>query len=115
MENFHVVIQKLKNKRIMTKKFWNDWQKRVGETDNIWLFSLYNGFKRNNWSIPLFSILNEFRNGDKLVKAEFHNDAVDLVIERHTTAWKNGQIHQVVQNEYMTLHREEISRITFKK
>jgi len=26
----------------MTKKFWADWQKRIGETKNIWLFSKYN-------------------------------------------------------------------------
>ena len=22
----------------MTKKFWKDWQNRIGETKNIWLF-----------------------------------------------------------------------------
>ena len=99
----------------MTKKFWNDWQKRANKTDNIWMFSLYKGFKRNTWSTPIFSVLDELRNGDKIVKIHFHGDAVDLVIERHTSAWQNGNLHQVVQNEYMTLHREEISRITFKK
>lgn len=99
----------------MTKKFWNDWQKRADETDNIWLFSLYNGVKRNTWSIPIFSVLSEFRNGDKIVNIHFHGDAVDLIIERHEDVYKNGNMHQVVYNEYKTLHREEISKIEFKK
>lgn len=94
----------------MTKKFWNDWQKRVYETENIYLFLVYNETVRTTSNCALLSKSL----GDKIVKAEFHNDAVDLVIERHTSAWKNGQIHQVIQNEYKTLHREEIAKIKFR-
>lgn len=95
----------------MTKKFWADWQKRVYETKQIYLF-WFNKDKTWKISSPCSYLRDDL--GDKIVKAEFHNDAVDLVIERHTSAWKNGQIHQVVQNEYKTLHREEIAKIKFR-
>ena len=50
--------------------------------------------------------------GDKVSKAYFHGDAVDLVIEKwHHTFSKS--IH--VYNEYITLHREEIASIEFKE
>ena len=31
----------------MTKKFWADWQKRVGETENIYLYDFCEGRKTN--------------------------------------------------------------------
>jgi hypothetical protein len=43
------------------------------------------------------------------LKASFHGDAVDLIIERH--GWANG--HHIVENEYLTLHRTEIKNIEF--
>ena len=95
----------------MTKKFWNDWQKRVYETEDIYLFLVYyDGMVRTTSNC---AFLSKYL-GDRIIKADFHNDAVDLIIERHTNVWKNGDIHQVVQNEYKTLHREEIAKIKFR-
>ena len=96
----------------MTKKFWNDWQKRVGETKNIYLFLIYpDGYRHMRYS----GILNEC-NGDVLLKANFHGDAVDLTIERHTEVvdWALLRRHKHIENQYITLHREEIANIEFK-
>ena len=54
---------------------------------------------------------------DRLIKATFHGDTVDLVIERYTTVF-NKQARNFcghVENEYTTLHRTEIASIEFIK
>jgi hypothetical protein len=97
----------------MTKKFWNDWKGRIGETKNIYLFLIYpDGYRHMRYS----GILNEC-NGDVLLKANFHGDAVDLVIERKTEVinWALRRRQQHIENEYITLHREEIASIEFNK
>ena len=87
----------------MTKKFWNDWQKRVGETKNIYLFWFHpDGYRRKLYGGVLCELI-----GDVLLKADFHGDAVDLTIERRR--------HKHIENEYITLHREEIASIEFNK
>ena len=99
----------------MTKKFWADWRRRIGETKNIYLFGkIYNGdgsfaYYVGKWPSP---VLNE---NDRLIKVTFHNDAVDLVIERHNRVidWNTCSIKQHVENEYKTLHRNEIASIKF--
>lgn len=91
----------------MTKKYWLDWQKRIGETKNIELFS---AFSHDEYKIKLGKVLNESAK-EKLIKATFHKNTVDLIIERHKP--KLNGIH--VENEYKTLHREDIANIIFKK
>lgn len=88
----------------MTKKFWKDWQNRIGETKNIKLRIAV--FNPNNGASYCHSVLGK---EDKILKASFHGDAVDLTIERRWT--KNG--HYVVENEYLTIHRQEIKTIEF--
>ena len=92
----------------MTKKFWADWQKRIGETKDIKLSICV--FNKNNGRCYYHSVLSQIYN-DKILKASFHGDAGDLVIERHS--WGNG--HNVIENEYLTLHRNEIASIEFIK
>ena len=97
----------------MTKKYWNDWQKRIGETKNIYKFWFYNGGgKRKSFN----GELNEL-DGDILLKATFHGDAVDLVIERHRIVfdYRTRSLRHNVENEYLTLHREDIASIEFKE
>ena len=91
----------------MTKKYWLDWQKRIGETKNIELFSV---FSHDEYKMKLGKVLNELAE-EKLIKAKFHKNTVDLIIERHRP--KLNGIH--VENEYKTLHREDIANIIFKK
>ena len=90
----------------MTKKFWKDWQNRIGETENISLNVCV--FNKNNGRCYHHSVLS-FIFEDKILKASFHGDAVDLIIERH--GWGNG--HYTVENEYLTLHRTEIKTVKF--
>lgn len=94
----------------MTKKFWKDWQNRIGETENISLNVCI--FNKNNGRYYYHSVLSHaFGYDDKILKASFNGDAVDLVIERH--GWAN--CHHIVENEYLTLHRTEIDSIKFIK
>ena len=96
----------------MTKKFWADWQRRIGETSNVYVYGGYhNKYAKHlldNWS---------YMDGpkEKIIKANFHNDAVDLVIERHHPVLSNGREHFTTENEYVTLHRNEIKTIEFIK
>lgn len=94
----------------MTKKYWADWQKRIGETTQV---RVYTGYSWVGYA-QAHPLLNEF---DKIIKASFHNDAVDLVIERHTEVinWSLRKRQQHVENEYTTLHRNEIKTIEFIK
>ena len=93
----------------MTKKYWADWQKRIGETKNIWLFSKYYGTARYGSYV--------LDTHDRLIKATFHEDTVDLIIERHTEIidWNTRSLKQHIENEYLTLHRNEIASIEFIK
>lgn len=96
----------------MTKKFWSDWQNRIGETSNVYVYRGYHNKYAsrllNNW---------EYMDGpkDKIIKAEFHNDTVDLVIERHHSVWTNGRNQFTSENEYVTIHRIDIKYIEFIK
>ena len=93
----------------MTKKYWADWQKRIGETKNIWLFSKYHG--------NAFYGSYVLNTDDRLIKVSFQGDTVDLIIERHTRVidWHTRSLKQHVENEYLTLHRNEIASIEFIK
>lgn len=92
----------------MTKKFWNSWQNRIGETKNIYLSNcIYNQINARWYYCNVLSTLDE----DKILKASFHEDTVDLIIERHM--FINGHYH--VENEYLTLHRQDIRTIKFWK
>ena len=98
----------------MTKKFWADWQRRIGETKNIQKFYK---FEYSNGTIHISKSYGKILNDkDKLIKATFHGDAVDLIIERHNWVISYiGADHWHIENEYLTLHREEIANIEFIK
>lgn len=96
----------------MTKKFWKDFQKRIAEIKNIYLFGkIYNvdgSFSHyiGKWPSPL---LNE---NDRLIKVTFDNNNVLLVIERHTIVFNLHSIEHI-EYERKTLLREEIATIKF--
>jgi hypothetical protein len=95
----------------MTKKFWNDWKKRVNETYRIDLFESVeiNGEFYNRWNLINHSFVD-----DKIIKANFNNDSVDLVIERH--GWvSSSPSHLHKENLYVTLKRANIKTIEFIK
>lgn len=96
----------------MTKKFWEDWQNRIGETDNIIILHpfILNGvyFRRR---------LIDTASGSKLIKATFNGDTVDLVIELHTSVFNKDLwvFNERIENVYLTLRRKDIKTIYFKK
>ena len=95
----------------MTRKFWKDWQKRVEETYRIDLFESVNvnGEFYNRWNL----IGHAFAD-DKIIKAKFNGDNVDLVIEQHR--WVIGSpSHLHAENLYVTLERANIKTIEFNK
>ena len=89
----------------MTKKFWADWQKRVGETIQV---RIYSGYSWSGYALA-HSLLNT---SDRIIKASFHGDAVDLIIETHNLTLK-GTTH--IENKYVTVHRNEIKNVEFIK
>ena len=99
----------------MTKKFWADWQKRIGETKEIygWIkHTRYDGVetKRSGGSLVGY---NPF----KILSAKFNGDTVDLKLEVIETVFNRSTwgIHNHVENKYITLHRTDISDIKFTK
>lgn len=99
----------------MTKKFWNDWQKRVGETKAIYgwcKWTRHDGveMKREGGSLIGYSPF-------KILSAKFNGDTVDLKLEvvdrtfnRSTWSFNNH-----VENKYYVLHRNDISTVKFIK
>ncbi len=92
----------------MTKKFWKDWQNRIEETKNIYLRICV--FNKNNGRCYYHNVLSTLYE-DKILKASFHGNAVDLKIERNW--YVDGHWH--TEDEYLTLHRTEINTIEFIK
>lgn len=83
----------------MTKKFWKNWQNRVGETELIVIKTEY-CLKR------IFSK----KERDTLKDISFNEDSVTLVIERHRIL----MTHHHKENETLTLQRTEIHSVKFK-
>lgn len=87
----------------MTKTFWAYWQKRIGETENIYLFTDSKSCHR----CVLYP-------NDELIKVTFKKDTVDLIIGRKKMVIKNGNVHWHVENEYITYNRKDIASIKFR-
>ena len=89
----------------MTKKFWNDWQKRVGETKAI--YGWYENSKGKCIGGSLVGYL-PFR----IISAKFNKNIVELVLEETSLNVITNRHH--VENRYLTLNRKEIATIYFK-
>ena len=94
----------------MTKKYWNDWKRRIGETTNIYLF----------WNRIDGTIIRKANCGlldpeDSIVKATFHEKTVDLTIERRNYVFSINGSRYHSKNDYITLEREKIACIVYGK
>jgi hypothetical protein len=95
----------------MTKKFWADWRNRIGETKNIYgwcSYETHDGKVKKYVGGTLVSYLPF-----KILSAKFNGNTVDLKIEVTSEVAFSNRHH--VENKYITLHRNEISRIIFNK
>lgn len=93
----------------MTKKYWNDWKRRIGETINIHL--LRSRTDGTVWKSSCGLLDPE----DEITKAIFHEKTVDLIIKRRIYVFNFRSPHYHSENEYITLEREKIACIIFKK
>jgi len=102
----------------MTKKFWNDWRKRVGETKQIYLVYEFFGQKINNlWCARgLLGYCLDDDGHDKIISVKFNGDTVDMVIERKryvTDLSSRRGYHYHTENEYVTFNRKDVITVEF--
>ena len=91
----------------MTKKFWLDWQKRIGETKQI--YGWYENSKGKCVGGSLIGYLPF-----KIILAKFNGNTVELVLETKSEVFGKNGYHIHVENKYFTLNRKDISTIEFK-
>ena len=85
----------------MTKKFWQEWQKRANATDAIVLFEYYNGTIHNGWGHPIEGVIQS---------VEFDGNYVKI----HHQVWWTGLHGRHYENRTTTVHRKNIRTIKFK-
>ena len=97
----------------MTKKFWNDWKGRIGETEQVYLCWKFNNDNRLRYSSDLLDL----DVGDRILSTEFNKDTVKMKIERknYVADYSTKGYHYNVQNEYVTIDRKDIVSVEFKK
>ena len=90
----------------MTKKFWNEWQTRLGETKTIVLIHAYDKIRFGK---------EEYKY--TLVSAKFIEDMVELVLNTNFITSKsindNAQHQQNNEQKTITLNRKEIKTVEF--
>ena len=100
----------------MTKKFWNNWKNRLGDTKQIYLCrqkTKWSDYENNlRYSKRL---LNDYI-GERILSYKFNGNTVDLVIERKRYV-DDGHFnwHYNIENEYITIKRKDIVSVRFGK
>ena len=100
----------------MTKKFWNDWKRRIGETKQVYLCRhKTKWFDEKNSLRYSKDLLNLWR-GERILSYKFNGNTIDFVIERkHYVAGGPMGYHYHTENEHVTIHRKDIITVEFKK
>lgn len=95
----------------MTKKFWADWQSRIGETKAIYIASNVDG----NSTKYRYNIFH--RRCDKIIYIHFIGDYVQMTIERESVHFNSRTWSETrhYQNYNYKLHRTEIISVDFFK
>lgn len=91
----------------MTKKFWNDWQKRFGETLEIYM--KYSD-DRNGFGYHLF-----YPHCSRIIKGTFDNDTLTLVLETRTPVFDSSGLHYHNEKSTMVVQRKNIKSVLFRK
>lgn len=104
----------------MTKKFWDDWQKRFGETEQIYIACQLSFLKKYRNSMRYSNNLLRKRvcgdPSDRIISAKFNGDTVDFIIERYNIVSGHGfKYFYKKENEYVTLQRKDIVSVSFLK
>lgn len=100
----------------MTKKFWNDWKNRVGETEQVYLCRPKSKWFDYSNSLSYSRDLLNLRNKERILSYKFNDDVVEFVIERKNIVYdEHYHCHYNTQNEYVKINRKDIISIKFKK
>ena len=86
----------------MTLKSWNDWQKRIGETKQIWYCDNESKYKKG--------LLNNLY-GEKIIHIDFNKDIATITYQRKHQTFK-GSWH--IENCKITIERQNIVTIEYK-
>ena len=87
----------------MTKKFWNDWQKRANTTDVVVLFYFReDGTIHNVWCHRIEGVIQS---------VEFNGNYVKI----HHQVWWPGLHGRHYENRTTTVHRKNIRTVKFIK
>ena len=101
----------------MTKKFWNDWKARIGETEQVYLCPK-NGWLKGRNDLFHADRLLDLYTGERILSRKFNGNTIEFVIERKIYT-EGGPwplcYHYETQNECVTIHRKDIVSVTFKK
>lgn len=89
----------------MTKKFWKDWQKRVGETEMIYL---HYPNTRHYYSL-FYSTVSE------ITFIKFEGEYVNIGLKTKETVVAKSGIHYHVKNDVRKYHRKDIATVSFYK
>ena len=93
----------------MTKKFWNDWQNRIGETKKIiGLYEESSGKRRLGGSLIGYWPF-------KIISAKFNEDTVDLTLEVELDVVDENGWKIRLEKKYFTLNRKDIATVEFYK
>jgi len=87
----------------MTKKFFRNWQERIGETFVIYVYYQ----QRDKYSYCLFNPINS-----KIRKIKFNGDYVTI---EWNEEYRSNYGHLHSKYDCKTLHRTQIKTIIFKK
>ncbi len=108
----------------MTKKFWNDWQKRIGETKQVYLaYKPYPYFgdrieNRLSYSRDLLGYRLDKDGCDEIVSVKFDGNSVHFIISRKTLvtdlASRRGY-HYHAENKEISVNRKDIVSVEFFK
>jgi hypothetical protein len=102
----------------MTKKFWNDWKRRIGETKQVYLCRHKTKWFDEENSLRYSKDLLDLWIGERILSYKFNGSTIELVIERKIYT-EGGPwplcYHYETQNECVTIHRKDIVSVEFKK
>ena len=96
----------------MTKKFWNDWKNRIGETKQVYYYQ--SSEEKRLWYSH--NLLGYY--GDNIKHASFNGNIVDLTIERFKYKGYNSRTKSEIwekYDEHVTLNRKQIVSIVFHR
>ena len=97
----------------MTKKFWADWQKRIGETKEVWRWIKWVD-KYNIHMEFATKQMSNYEYPNRFISFDFSKDKVDITYEVLNRVMDSNGGHNHSEIHKITLHRNDIKTIKFK-